>query len=361
MSKTLLITASFRERKGGIETYLQNLVRECEGEFVVLAPKGDSLIPPINYTIVDLPKKYLYPGPGFLNLVLRTMIENDCDKVLFGSAWPHAVMGRALKKLGINCGVIVHGAEQFVATITPVERQRLQSALRGADILLPVSDFTAVKLKKFIGKKHDNKIHVLKTTMDIPDFSRDVTKNSSEITAVFVGRLMLRKGVDRIIYAAERLENEFPRLKWKVIGGGRWLPLYRRLQKKVGGPVEILGRVSQEERNNAYKNADFFVFPVSDRWWGLDAEGLGLTTVEAGLYDLPAIVGRSGGTPETVDHEQTGFLIDAKSSREFDMAVRRLVNNRSERLAMGQRAKLKAINEFAARPLPKAFKAWLKI
>lgn len=360
MSKTLLITASFRARKGGIETYLQKLANELGTEVVVLSPRGENLTAPVQYNLADLPKRHLYPRGATINLILRHMIEHDCDRVLFGSAWPHAVLGRSLKSLGIPYGVIVHGSEQFVAGITPIERQRVKSALRKADLLLPVSEFTAKKLQKFIGDKYSDKIHVLKTTLSIPYFSRDVTVNNSHVTALFVGRLMLRKGLWRLIKASSRLERELPRLRWQVVGGGRWLPMFRWLAEKRGANIEFLGRVSESEKNKAYEQADLFVFPVADRFWGLDVEGLGLTTVEAALYDLPAIVGKSGGTPETVDHLETGHLIDARNNEQLDQAVRHLVRNRNERLVMGQRAKLKAINDFAARPLPEAFANWLR-
>jgi phosphatidylinositol alpha-1,6-mannosyltransferase len=55
-----------------------------------------------------------------------------------------------------------------------------------------------------------------------------------------------------------------------------------------------------------------FTRPCRDDRRGLQTEGLGLSTLEASATGLPVVVGRSGGSPESVLPGRTGLLIDAR-------------------------------------------------
>jgi phosphatidylinositol alpha-1,6-mannosyltransferase len=68
------------------------------------------------------------------------------------------------------------------------------------------------------------------------------------------------------------------------------------------------------------QQADVFALPVRTRLGGLDPEGLGLAALEAAACQLPVVVGRSGGAPETVRHGHTGYVIDPDDP--YELAIR---------------------------------------
>ena len=75
-----------------------------------------------------------------------------------------------------------------------------------------------------------------------------------------------------------------------------------------------------------------FVMPSVSRWWGLEAEGLGLVYLEASASGLPVVAGSSGGAPETITPE-TGFV--AGSVQEIVACVEPLLADAARRREMG--------------------------
>jgi glycosyltransferase involved in cell wall biosynthesis len=69
------------------------------------------------------------------------------------------------------------------------------------------------------------------------------------------------------------------------------------------------------------------------------SEGLPVALVEAGAAGLPALATNVGGVSEVVAHERTGYM--AETPDELAFALDQLLANPAERLAMGQRARLR--------------------
>ncbi len=126
---------------------------------------------------------------------------------------------------------------------------------------------------------------------------------------LFVGRLVERKGVDRLLEALATQRDQ--RWRLQIVGFG---PERDRLAKLAGdlditGRVEFLGKVSQEDLVAAYRRAACFVLPAT-----LDAradtEGLGVVLLEAMMYGTPVVATRRGGITDIVEDGRTGLLVD---------------------------------------------------
>jgi phosphatidylinositol alpha-1,6-mannosyltransferase len=102
-----------------------------------------------------------------------------------------------------------------------------------------------------------------------------------------------------------------------------------------------------------------FVFPAVDRWSGLDVEGLGVVLLEASACGTPCITGRSGGTPEAVLDEQTGYVIDATDKKELVERTTHLLHNPHLAARMGAAARAHVAREFSDKELPASFVKWL--
>ena len=77
-------------------------------------------------------------------------------------------------------------------------------------------------------------------------------------------------------------------------------------------------------------------------------EPCALAVVEAMKFAKPLVAFNSGGTPERIQHERTGFLIEARDTDGFADAIADLLKNDTKRVQLGQNA-LAAVREQADR------------
>jgi glycosyltransferase involved in cell wall biosynthesis len=77
--------------------------------------------------------------------------------------------------------------------------------------------------------------------------------------------------------------------------------------------IEELLDQSDLERNNSYKVAHYNLLLSLDHSKFGYFEGFGLTVLEAGQFAVPSIVFNTGGLPESVHHNETGYVIDSIS------------------------------------------------
>lgn len=75
-----------------------------------------------------------------------------------------------------------------------------------------------------------------------------------------------------------------------------------------------------------------------------EMEGLGSGALAAMASGVPVIASRVGGLPEIIEHERTGLLIEG---REFGGALRRLLENPTEAVEMGRRARERVREKFS--------------
>ena len=174
---------------------------------------------------------------------------------------------------------------------------------------------------------------------------------------VCVGRLVLRKGQDKLIEALALLDSILDgavgRVELALVGHSPTGPLYRRLAARVGvaDRVRFAGEVSDEHLRRWLRAADVFAMPSRTRLGGLEVEGFGLVYAEAALAGLPVIAGLSGGAPEAVivaGDGVSGLVVDGSSAAEIAVAVGALLTlSDGERRAMGERGRRLALAHHA--------------
>jgi glycosyltransferase involved in cell wall biosynthesis len=93
--------------------------------------------------------------------------------------------------------------------------------------------------------------------------------NSSEPTLLYVGQLILRKGLLPLFDALGRLTQR----PWRLLiaGSGPLEPELRKyaLHRGFGDRIEFLGYVQQEALNDVYRRGDVLLFPSLNEVWGL--------------------------------------------------------------------------------------------
>jgi len=176
---------------------------------------------------------------------------------------------------------------------------------------------------------------------------------------VCVGRLVLRKGQDRLIEALALLDRVLDgagrRAELALVGHSPTGPYFRRLARRAGvaDRVHFVGEVPGDDLRRWLRAADVFAMPSRTRLGGLEVEGFGLVYAEAALAGLPVIAGLSGGAPEAVVADGdgvNGLVVDGSSAAEVAVAVGALLTlSEEERRAMGERGRRLALARHSPR------------
>ena len=150
-----------------------------------------------------------------------------------------------------------------------------------------------------------------------------------------VGAVVPRKGFDVLIAALATLTD----LPWQLtIAGDRSRDPKTAAQLdadiarfKLDSRVAVLGAVSPERLADLYAGADLFA--LASRF-----EGYGMAYAEAIAHGLPVIGTTSGAIPDTVPAGASVLVVPGDSDA-FAHALRRLIENRGERLRLATAAR----------------------
>lgn len=120
---------------------------------------------------------------------------------------------------------------------------------------------------------------------------------------LFIGRLVVEKGVQVLLDAFAGLLNDYPDARLTIAGHG---PCAAELKEKaqflgISDQVRFTGFVSEGIRNKLLSQSRVAVFPSL-------YEPFGIVALEAMASGVPVIASRTGGLAETIDDGLTGLL-----------------------------------------------------
>ncbi len=223
-------------------------------------------------------------------------------------AVPHGIIGwTASRAAGAELVTTFYGAEiRWAEKRFPPAKPFLRWYCQHSK-LIAISASTAAALASYA----PNEIDIIPYGVPLPtdDHETGLQPTTDDPVILFVGRLVKRKGVDRLLEALATQRDQ--RWRLEIVGFG---PEHDRLAKlasdlDITGRVEFLGKVSQEDLVTAYRRAACFVLPAT-----LDArddtEGLGVVLLEAMTYGTPVIATRRGGITDIVEDGRTGLLVE---------------------------------------------------
>ncbi len=178
-----------------------------------------------------------------------------------------------------------------------------------------------------------DKMSVHYTGIDINFFTpRPVPRLSS---VLFVGRLVPKKGCEYLIHAMAVIQKVMPTVELVVIGDG---PLRQELEQKAASNLKtfrFLGAQGPMVVRDWMNRAMVFSAPSVVAPSG-DAEGFGMIFAEAQAMGLPVVSFASGGIPEAVAHEQTGFLVPERDAEALSTKLLLLLQNKELRYTFAE-------------------------
>jgi phosphatidylinositol alpha-1,6-mannosyltransferase len=233
-----------------------------------------------------------------------------------------------------SLGVLVHGSE--VAKQHGVRRNVMQAVLSRADRIIANSKFTS-RLVAAAGIQNE----VLVSPCGVADAT--LPRRLSKMPIVTsVGRLVRRKGFDKLLDAIAIVLRDRPDVICEIIGDGPERAALEVQAMRLGilDSIRFLGSVDDAELREAYSRAWCFALPV--RRDGDDVEGFGIVYLEAGIAGIPAIGGLDSGASDVIIDGETGFLVDGNDVQAIAAAIRVLISDPDMALEMGQRARERA-------------------
>jgi glycosyltransferase involved in cell wall biosynthesis len=159
------------------------------------------------------------------------------------------------------------------------------------------------------------------------------TPSSEPLTVLHVGRLIPRKGVDRLLRAMAAASSDV-RLRLVIVGSGPEEAHLRDLAVALGiaGEVEFKGFVDQPGLPAVYAAADIFAMPSLD-------DPFGIVLLEAAAAGLPLVASPfAGASLDLVEDDRSGFIADPNDISAWADALRELARNPDLRRQFGARA-----------------------
>lgn len=352
MSRVLLVTNDFPPRRGGIQSYLVDLVSRLaaagEHTLTVYAPQwkdADAFdARTAGYHVVRHPGTLMLPGPGVDARMRRLIGEHDIDTVWFGAAAPLGLLAARARQAGAKRVLASTHGHEVGWSMLPGARSVLRRIGDDSDVVTYVSSYTRGRFASAFGPKAA--LEHLPPGVDTERFRPDPASRSEmraryglgeRPTVVCLSRLVPRKGQDMLIRALPAIRRRVDGAALVIAGGGPYSDTLRGLAEQSGVTehVTFTGGVPSAELPAYHAMADVFAMPCRTRGAGLDVEGLGIVFLEASATGVPVVAGSSGGAPETVQHNKTGLVVDGRSVEQIADAVSELLADPARAAAMG--------------------------
>jgi glycosyltransferase involved in cell wall biosynthesis len=361
--KVLLLqdTTNYAGTEAHVLTLAKNLEEHTDVSPIVGVTAGGEL--EMRCAAGNIPYRVLPKTPGMFNLagitaVAKMLRNRDIDVV-------HAHNGRT--SLVAVCAKIIARKGRIVLTqhfIEPdyVNRRGLAGKLAGmihrfilknVDQHICISE--AVK-STFLGRQEQavvdrECVHIVNNGVDdvYSKLDRDSCReqilsylNLPAFTKLIlcVSRLEPEKDVQALLASLTNVDNALP-YHCVIVGDGS----ERTQMEAFVREVKIDERVSfmgyRADVPNIMKSSDLFVLPCP-------AEGFGLVIAEAMFAGLPVVAINHGGPVEIVISEETGLLVPRNNIMSMSTALKTLLENTSQSLAMGLKGKERAQTVYAS-------------
>lgn len=323
--KVALLTLDFSPEPGGVQRYLFEIAcRLGQTHDVVVVTTTGGPLDPVPFRRIVVSDTSVWSWVHWL----RTLKP---DRVLVGHAHPRLLLSAALCAWG-RYATFTYGNDYLVAQ-RRWHRLPFNWLLGHSRPLITIAEDSADRLLR-LGLPFPV---IARPGIDTQRFCPAPAPPPQPLTLLTVGRLVSRKGIDRVLEALAVLLAEFPDLRYRIVGDG---PDRQRLESLaselgVGHAVTFLGRVPDEALPSLYRQAHIFVMPAREERDAASVEGFGIVYLEASASGLAVVAARSGGVSEAVRAGETGRLVPPDDPEALVRALRALIVDGEERERLG--------------------------
>lgn len=344
-----LFTGNYNYIKEGANQALNQLVGYLEGcghEVRVYSPVTDTPAFTPQGTLIPVPSITLPVRNEFqLALGLPRSIRSDVRRFapdLIHVATPDILGTRAetfANRLNIPIVASLHTRfetylEHYgLGWLRPAAEAHLKRFYTRADRVLAPTAGLVEEVKRLRG---DDKVSLWGRGVDRDLFSPERRDNpwrraqgwsDETVVALFLGRLVLEKGIDLFAETIRLLNARGHDVRALVVGDG---PARERLAN-IEGAI-LTGHLQDEELARAVASADLMINPST-------TEAFGNVVLEAMAAGLPVVSADAPSARALIKNGQTGVLCRVQSAEAYANAATGLVSLPAERQAIGQAAR----------------------
>lgn len=372
--KVVLVTGVFPPGIGGMQNYYYNLSKHTKHHITVLASDYK------NSASFDRDQPFQIIRGSFMRgeqvdftswgrlfrYVRRTLRNEEPDVTVYGYVLI-GFIGLLFRIFGGRRYVIsTHGMDMLMFRKYIGLNQIVKLILRKADGVLTNSEFTRRLVEEYgvdssrIGLVNPGVEAIFNRQEKNPELLKQHDLVGKHVILT-VGRLVTRKGHDRVIESMPAILRQLPNAVYVIVGDGPERGRLEQLAKKTGvsEAVRFIGNVSGSEQLNEYYNlADQFIMACRELEEG-DVEGFGIVYLEAASAGIPVIAGKSGGASEAVLDGVTGLIVAPESHEEITAAVVCLASDAALRERLVREGYMRAKTQFQHENLAEVFDLYI--
>ena len=343
---------------GGLGTSIKNLAEQLVKKnlditvFVYGQEKDDYFeengirfyfIKQINYDFLGW-----YRYRKYLEIYLNKIIKQEQIDILEAPDWTGIT---AFIKFSCPLVLRMHGSDSYFCKLEG-RRQKKKNfwfeklALKNADHLLSVSEFTAKKTREIFKLKKE--IKVIPNSVDIKVFTPSGEQPVPD-TILYFGSIIRKKGVLELAHIFKLINEQNPNAR--LIMAGRNIPdiqtgkstrvLFEAiLDEKCRKKVKWLGSLPYEKIKGQISDAAVIVLPSF-------AEALPMTWLEAMAMEKALVTSDIGWAKEVMVNEKTGFTVDPKDHSLYAERILQLLLDLGLSEKMGKAARKRVIDKFS--------------
>jgi glycosyltransferase involved in cell wall biosynthesis len=188
----------------------------------------------------------------------------------------------------------------------------------------------------------DDRAVVLANPVEWPDATPERDPHAERVGAVFLGRLIDRKGVFDLVDAVAGLHAAHRARLHVTLAGHGDADAVRRAVTAAGldGTVEVRTWISPQERDELLGAAQILLLPS---WW----EGLPMSVLEGMAWGLCPVVTPVGGLATLVRDGDNGVVVPVSDPPSLTAALDKLLSDDEVRVRIGTRAR-ESVRSFGA-------------
>lgn len=207
---------------------------------------------------------------------------------------------------------------------------RKRAGLAAADAIVAVSSTIATDLRARAPEIATTRLEIIPNPVDIAGLRAEAASTTAPMQgpyALYLGKLAPNKGTSYLVDVVERAKLEWPLV---VVGDGPDRAAIEEAARQSTRDVRLVGWADRQLATAWLAHASLLIFTSRG------PESLSRVLLEASALGVPIAAMNTGGTPDIVQHEETGLLSMTPAALAGD--VRRLADDEPLRRKLGEAA-----------------------
>lgn len=183
-----------------------------------------------------------------------------------------------------------------------------------ADLLMPVSNFTADNIERYYGISKSKMSVVHNGSTAVQSYKSD--KPFKEKTVLFVGRLTRQKGPEKFLDIASRVLERREDVRFVMAGTGDYFrnALEKSAYQHIGNRFHLTGFLDLKKLQYLFSVSDVYCMPSV-------SEPFGLSAVEAAQFGIPCVISKQSGVSEVLKGALTFDCWDVNKAASHILSV----------------------------------------